>query len=107
MLGLFKRRPKVTKTSLKEEFGVKGIYSDEGVICENSVIVDGLVFQLLDTDGGYTHQTVRKLVMKHEQEVRNKIILVRAELPNLNRGVAFTEFGLYIATGEKVVNGTG
>jgi hypothetical protein len=107
MLSLFKKKPKVTKTSLREEFSIKEVLSDEGVICEDKVIVDDHVFQLLDTDGGYTHQTVRKMVAKHAQEVQDKVILIRAELPNLNRGVAFTEFGLYIETGEKVVEGTG
>ena len=103
MLGLFKRRPKVTKTSLIGEFGIKEILSDEGVICENKVVMNNRVFQLLDTDGGYTHQTVRKMVAKHAQELRDKVILIRSELPNLNRGVAFTEFGLYLEVG-KVIN---
>jgi hypothetical protein len=100
MLGLFKGKPKVTRTSLREEFGIKEVLSDEGVICENKVIVDDSVFQLLDTDGGYTHQTVRKIVGKHALEVQDKVVLIRTELPSLNRGVAFTEFGLYLKIGE-------
>lgn len=92
----------ITKETLISEFGLKNIISEQGVICESKIINDNLEFELLDSDGGYTNKTIRNMLKKHQLEVQGKSVVIRVETPNLNRGTAFNNFGLYVETGKVV-----
>ncbi|KKN50913.1 hypothetical protein LCGC14_0627780 [marine sediment metagenome] len=92
----------ITKESLKAEFGIKDIVMEKGIIAENVIVNGDLEYKLIETDGGYTNKRIYKMVKKHWQDVQGKSVVIRVEAPNINRGVAFNEFGLYVATGRIV-----
>lgn len=96
-------RAGITKESLIAEFGLREVISEEGKIYEKRVVNGDREFELVDTDGGYTFKTIRKMIAKHSGEVKGKVVVIRTEAPSLCRGAAFPNFGLYIETGRKVV----
>ena len=95
-------RAGITKESLKAEFGIKEIISEKGIIAEDVIVNGNLEYKLIETDGGYTNKSIYKMVKKHWQDVQGKSIVFRVETPNINRGTAFNEFGLYVETGRKL-----
>ena len=92
-------RAGITKESLKSDFSIKDVVSEEGIIAENVIVNGNLEYKLIETDAGYTNKVIYKMVKKHWQDVQGKSIVIRVETPNINRGTAFNEFGLYVETG--------
>ena len=90
----------ITKESIKSEFDIADIRSEKGIICENTIVNGDKVFKLLDTNGGYTNKSIRKMIIRHQYELQHKSIVIRIEPPSLGNGVAFNTYGLYVETNE-------